>query len=105
MALFAIVWQLIVGPDKGPCEVCQRPGWRQQSIVDPGSPGLRIYCKNHHRQAVGDKNATVTNMRCDTCYARAVFKVLRFDHLPLFQCNACNLVATLPPDTIRLQCI
>jgi len=48
MAFFAIVWQALVGPPKGPCEKCGILGYQQQSIVDPLSPGLKMLCQKHH---------------------------------------------------------
>jgi len=46
--LMVLLWQAMVGPEKGNCETCMRPGTRQTSIVDPLSPALKIYCKKHH---------------------------------------------------------
>ncbi len=50
MAILVILWQMIVGTDKGSCEKCGRPGWRQTSIVDPCSPALKILCHDHHEE-------------------------------------------------------
>ena len=39
-------WRLLT---HGPCEVCNQPGWKQASIVDPASPLLLTLCPLHHK--------------------------------------------------------
>ncbi len=40
----------MMGPEQGICEICCKPGQRQQSITDPMSPSLKILCKEHRRE-------------------------------------------------------
>ncbi len=46
MALFVLLWQALIGPEKGLCVKCNQPGWKQSSIVDPLSPALKIFLSN-----------------------------------------------------------
>lgn len=48
MSIIILLWQCIFGTQKGTCEICGEDGWKQYSIVDPGSPGLKTYCSTHH---------------------------------------------------------
>jgi hypothetical protein len=50
MSVFIILYQLLRGPERGKCEICGKEGTREQSIVDPCSPALKMLCKEHHQQ-------------------------------------------------------
>jgi hypothetical protein len=52
MSIFVILAQLLFGPEQGSCEVCGQPGKKQQSLVDPCSPSLKILCSAHWKQFV-----------------------------------------------------
>ena len=64
MSIFVALWQALVGPEKGPCVRCGKDGWKQMSIVDPCSPSLKIYCREHH-----EENSRITKIKCEeqTC--------------------------------------
>lgn len=78
MSIFAIFAQLLFGPEIGPCEVCGEQGKKQQSIVDPGSPSLKILCPNHWKQfTCGNK--------CSYCGATPTYH----PSLSIFLCKDC----------------
>jgi hypothetical protein len=65
MALLVLIGQMIFGTEKGPCQTCGKPGWKQTSIVDPLSPSLKIFCKLHHK--IHDDKTKRTWNKCYYC--------------------------------------
>ena len=47
--LIAVLYVTAQGKQRGACEICEAPGWKQTSLTDPLSPALLYLCSEHHK--------------------------------------------------------